>query len=49
MVTETDKVEKTTIQIAVETKKRLDAKGFKTDSYEDIIKRILDELDSKSN
>jgi hypothetical protein len=45
MVSEIEKVEKTTIAVTVETKKRLDAYGGKVDTYEDIIRRILDRLD----
>jgi predicted DNA-binding protein len=43
MVSEIEKVEKTTIQLTVETKKRLDDLGTKIDTYEDIIKRLLNE------
>jgi len=39
--------EKTSIQISRETKKRLDALGMKKDTYDDIIRRLLDQQTPK--
>ena len=38
----------TTIRISQETKNRLDKHGGKPDSYEDIVKRLLDEIEKKA-
>lgn len=40
--------EKTTIQISLDTKSRLDKLGFKNDSYDDVIKRLLDKLNGNA-
>ena len=39
--------EKTTIQVTVKTKARLDKIGFKKDTYDDILNRLLDQLTRK--
>jgi len=39
--------EKTTIQISLENKSRLDKQGGKGDSYDDIITRLLDKVEKK--
>lgn len=39
--------EKTTIQVTVKTKERLDKIGFKKDTYDDILNRLLDQLTRK--
>ncbi len=39
--------DKTTIAVANETKDRLDKQGGKGDSYDDIIKRILDIVEKR--
>ena len=39
--------ERTSIQISRETKARLDQLGLKKDTYEDIIRRLLDQLTRK--
>lgn len=46
MVTETEKPEKSTIQVTLDTKKRLDELGGKNDTYEDIIKKLLDSVNT---
>jgi len=38
---------KTSIQLSVATKARLDAIGGKKDTYDDIIRRLLDQADKK--
>jgi len=38
----TDTIEKTSIQVSVETKKKLDKLGKKGDTYDNIIKKLLD-------
>ena len=43
----TDK--RTTVQILGSTKERLDAIGKKTDSYDDIIKKLLDFWDENQD
>ena len=43
MVTETKKIQPQLIKIYPETKQRLDSIGKKNDSYDDIIRRLLDE------
>jgi predicted CopG family antitoxin len=40
--------EKTTIQVDIETRSRLEKLGVKGESYDDVIRRLLDELKSKS-
>jgi len=35
--------DKTTIQVSAETKERLDAIGLKKDTYDDIVRRLLDQ------
>jgi hypothetical protein len=42
---EIEKVEKTTVALSVEVKKRLDVLGNKADTYDDIVRRLLDQLD----
>ena len=39
--------EKTTIQVTVKTKARLDKIGFKKDTYDDIVNRLLDQVTRK--
>jgi len=39
--------EKTSIQITRETKDRLDVIGLKKDTYDDIIRRLLDQMGVK--
>ena len=39
--------EPTTIRLSMETKNRLDKLGAKGDSYEDIVKRLLDLAEKK--
>lgn len=39
--------EKTTIQVTVKTKDRLDKIGFKKDTYDDIVNRLLDQVTRK--
>lgn len=41
--------EKTTIQVTVKTKDRLDKIGIKGDTYDDIINRLLDQVTRKRN
>ena len=39
--------EKTTIQISLDNKNRLDKLGGKGDSYDDILTRLLDKIEKK--
>ena len=39
--------DKTTIQVTVKTKARLDKIGFKKDTYDDIVNRLLDQQTRK--
>jgi hypothetical protein len=39
--------EKTTIQITLENKNRLDKQGGKGDTYDDILSRILDQIEKR--
>jgi hypothetical protein len=45
MVSETTKLDKTCIQVSVETRERLIKLGSKNESYEDILQRVLDQLE----
>jgi len=47
MVKEQDEERITTIRISVKTKNRLDPLGKKGDSYEDIIKKLIDSYEKK--
>lgn len=39
--------DKTSIQVTVKTKERLDKIGFKKDTYDDILNRLLDQVTRK--
>lgn len=41
------RVQKPTLKISPELKRQLDSIGLKTDTYEDIIQRLLDEHNSR--
>ncbi len=39
--------DKTSIQVSMKTKERLDKIGFKKDTYDDILNRLLDQVTRK--
>lgn len=49
MVTDTKKPVMPVVKVSPETKKRLDLIGCKNDSYDDIIKRLLDQNENSNN
>ena len=49
MATQTEQIDGTTIRVTIETRDRLAKLGAKNDSYDDIVKRLLDQNEVSKN